>query len=86
MESRAVKKLLPMLDGRELVLADVGAAGGLNRTWEKLLSHATIIGFEPDERSRAHLASWKSASGVVFLGTALAGRRGMRPLATWVCP
>lgn len=35
-----------------LVLVDIGARGGIPRHWQRAATHLTVIGFEPDSRSR----------------------------------
>jgi len=39
------------LENRPVVLADVGAAGGIHERWSMLDQHLRVLGFEPDRRA-----------------------------------
>jgi FkbM family methyltransferase len=62
-----------------LVLADVGARGGLKRNWSSARRHLTVLGFEPDAREYRRLV--EAASGtegsIVFFHAALHNRPGI---------
>ncbi|HEY3886473.1 MAG TPA: FkbM family methyltransferase [Vicinamibacterales bacterium] len=62
-----------------LVLADVGARGGLKRNWAAAERHLRVIGFEPDEREYRRLAERADPSRT-FVHAALHDRRGPLPL------
>jgi FkbM family methyltransferase len=61
-----------------LVLADVGARGGLKKNWAAAERHLRVLGFEPDEREYNRLvASAKGRDGAsTFFHAALHNRRG----------
>lgn len=59
---------------RPLVLADVGARGGLKRNWLAAEQHLRVIGFEPDEQEYARL-SGQSHPSRTFFHAALHSRR-----------
>lgn len=63
---------------RPLVLADIGARGGLKRNWSAARRHLRVLGFEPDQREYAQLAgSAQSRDGShTFFHAALHNRRG----------
>ncbi len=61
-----------------LVLADVGARGGLKKNWSAAERHLRVLGFEPDEREYLRLV--EKAKGredsLTFFHAALHNRRG----------
>jgi FkbM family methyltransferase len=60
-----------------LVLADVGARGGLKANWHRARRHLRVLGFEPDEREFEQLARNAGPEGrqTTFLNTALHSRK-----------
>jgi FkbM family methyltransferase len=61
-----------------LVLADVGARGGLKRNWSAAERHLRVIGFEPDEREYRRLVEKTKDRGDsrTFFHAALHNQRG----------
>jgi FkbM family methyltransferase len=61
-----------------LVLADVGARGGLKRNWSAAERHLRVIGFEPDEREYRRLVEKAKDRGDsrTFFHAALHNQRG----------
>ena len=72
----------PEYRGHPLVLADVGARGGLKANWAQATRHLRVIGFEPDPREYERLS--RSAAGndgrTVVLPIALHNHEGRLPL------
>jgi FkbM family methyltransferase len=67
----------PLYQDRPLVLADVGARGGLKKNWQVARPHLRVLGFEPDEREFTRLNSGPpSANGDRVFNVALLNRRG----------
>ena len=62
-----------------LVLVDVGAGGGLQHNWRPASKYLRVIGFEPDDRAYAELASSQNGS-FTYLHTALHNTSGESPL------
>ncbi|HND60178.1 MAG TPA: hypothetical protein PLB90_01780 [Opitutaceae bacterium] len=74
----------PELRDSPPVLVDVGAAGGLPRSWRRIARHAIGVGFEPDPReapapdaARRQFARWIFCPG---LAVPEAARDGRAPL------
>ena len=61
-----------------IVLADVGARGGLKRNWSAASPHLRVIGFEPDEREYRRLVEdgTRDEKRAVFIHAALHDRPG----------
>jgi FkbM family methyltransferase len=61
-----------------LVLADVGARGGLKKNWSAAERHLRVLGFEPDEREYRRLVDKAPAQddSRTFFHAALHNRRG----------
>ncbi|MEO7190768.1 MAG: FkbM family methyltransferase [Vicinamibacterales bacterium] len=61
-----------------LVLADIGARGGLRPNWAAARRHLRLLGFEPDEQEFSRLAARAQADGGTdrFFGVALHNRPG----------
>jgi len=61
-----------------VVLADVGARGGLKKNWSAAERHLRVLGFEPDEREYLRLvaATKGRESSRMFFHAALHNRRG----------
>ena len=53
----------PEYERHPLVLADVGARGGLKKNWAAAVRHLRVLAFEPDEREYARLAESAAARG-----------------------
>ena len=72
----------PDYRGHPLVLADVGARGGLKANWARAIRHLRVIGFEPDPREVPSRLS-RSAAGndgrTVVLPIALHNHEGRLP-------
>jgi len=48
-----------------LILADIGAKGGINKRWACFKEHLRVVGFEPDKRAFEKLPETKK-DGVIF--------------------
>lgn len=60
-----------------LVLADVGARGGLKKNWQAASPHLRVLAFEPDEREYRRLAETAGeGGGTTFFHAALNNTRG----------
>jgi FkbM family methyltransferase len=62
-----------------IVLADIGAAGGIDERWQAAGKHLRALCFEPDERNFRELAGKKSRD-VRYLKTGLLDRKGQADL------
>jgi FkbM family methyltransferase len=65
-----------------LVLADVGARGGLRNNWQVARRHLRVLGFEPEQREYDRLVEQTRVAGTpdTVFGVALHNRRGPLPL------
>ena len=72
----------PEYRAHPLVLADVGARGGVKASWAQATAHLRVIGFEPDPKEYARLAAGAAESGgrTVVFPTALHNRQATLPL------
>jgi FkbM family methyltransferase len=70
-------RLAALLDGRRVVVVDVGARHGAPARWQPFRSLVSVVGFEPDIQECARL---NAAAGPQerFLAVALAGAPGRR--------
>jgi FkbM family methyltransferase len=60
-----------------LVLADVGARGGLKKNWESARRHLQVLGFEPDKREYDRLQAQPAGDvRITFFNVALHDRPG----------
>jgi FkbM family methyltransferase len=77
------KVISAILDGAELIIADVGAANGLPTNLQPLAGVAKLLFFEPDRKAAENLQRELAASGhakAQVLPVALAGSDGPRTL------
>src|SRR5688572_22082281 len=73
------ERFRPLYERHPLVLADVGARGGIKSNWLPARRHLRVLGFEPDAAEFERLVA--SADGTTtFFNTALHNRRGAVPL------
>src|SRR5690348_11195107 len=80
---RLEKAITTILDGAELIVADVGAAYGLPQHLRPLAREATVLFFDPDESAAEEVSRQLAASGhpkARVLPVALAGSDGPRTL------
>jgi FkbM family methyltransferase len=72
----------PEYRAHPLVLADVGARGGLKANWARATKHLRVIGFEPDPREYERLAAESRGNdgGGIVLPIALHNHQGRLPL------
>jgi FkbM family methyltransferase len=72
----------PEYRAHPIVLADVGARGGVKASWAAAAKHLRVIGFEPDPKEYARLAASAADSGgrTVVFRTALHNRQATLPL------
>jgi FkbM family methyltransferase len=65
-----------------IVLADIGARGGLKKNWQAAKRHLRLLGFEPDKAEFSRLVEQARTqdSSDMFFGVALHNRRGSIPL------
>lgn len=74
-------RFAPAYDRYPLVLADIGARGGLKTNWLPARRHLRVLGFEPDTREFERLVErHRSDRTLTFFNTALHNRRGTVPL------
>lgn len=70
---KLTNKLKALIDKDPIVLADIGAAGGIHERWRGLGAGLKIMGFEPDQRAFSELKSSKQA---IWINAALAEHEG----------
>ena len=68
----------PIYQAHPLVMADVGARGGLKKNWQPARRHLRLFGFEPDAHEFARLAerARTKGHGDTYFNVALHSRRG----------
>jgi len=71
-------KFEPVFAQHPLVMADVGARGGLKKNWQPAREHLRLFGFEPDRTEFARLAERAKSEGHgdTYFNVALHNRRG----------
>lgn len=72
-QRKITSKLRALLKSCPVVLADIGAAGGIHERWNSLGEGLKVMGFEPDERAFAGL---QSSSQMVWINAALSDHEG----------
>jgi len=74
----------PMYERHPIVLADVGARGGLKKNWLPARRHLRVFGFEPDRQEFSRLVERAQGQGGrdTYFNVALHNRRG--PIAIHV--
>ena len=74
-------RFAPAYERHPLVLADIGARGGLKSNWLPARRHLRVLGFEPDKREfDALVARHQGDRALTFFNTALHNSRGTVPL------
>ena len=74
-------RFAPAYERHPLVLADIGARGGLKSNWLPARRHLRVLGFEPDKREfDALVARHQGNRALTFFNTALHNSRGTVPL------
>ena len=73
------ERFRPLYERHPIVLADVGARGGIKSNWLPARRHLRVLGFEPDTTEFERLVA--TADGTTtFFNTALHNQRGTVPL------
>lgn len=67
----------PLYQQYPLVLADVGARGGIPKNWEPARDFLQVIGFEPDLEEYQKLTSSVDAHKIKYLNTGLYSEEGL---------
>jgi len=74
MRQRSItSKLRALLESSPVVLADIGAAGGIHERWNQLGSSLQVMGFEPDQRAFSDL---QQNNQMVWINAALSEHEG----------
>jgi len=68
----------PLYQAHPVVMADVGARGGLKKNWQPARQHLRLFGFEPDAHEFARLVdrAKREGHGDTYFNIALHNRRG----------